>query len=168
MAINDITAELVRSLLIYDPLTGIFTRRVDRKRFKAGTPAGRAHNRGYFQLDVLGHRFLAHRLAWMYVHGQWPTHQIDHINGIRSDNRLANLREATPAENSANKVRLSPRNTSGVRGVYRQRNGLWRAQIAKNRRVFYIGTYKAKADAAKARDEAAKRLYGEFYQPAEH
>jgi hypothetical protein len=169
VATKDITPEVIRELLAYDPETGIFTRRVKRNKWPVGSVTGRAHNCGYFQIDVLGKRFLAHRLAWAYVHGVWPTHQIDHINGNRSDNRISNLREATPEENGANRTTLDSRNTSGVRGVYwARRDKRWRAQICLSGKRMYLGNYHSKADAAAAYNAAAIKLFGKFYNPTDN
>jgi hypothetical protein len=98
-----LTAERLRELLHYDPDTGVFTwLRVKGRRVRVGALSGKANGGGYFQIGVDGRIYYAHRLAWLYVHGEWPVASIDHVNCDRCDNRLANLRPATKAQNAAN------------------------------------------------------------------
>ncbi len=95
----------LRELLHYDPETGVFTRLTKTgSRWLAGqiaTPT--MDSNGYAQLFVAGKKRAAHRLAWLYVYGTYPLGQVDHINGIQTDNRIANLRDTTPSENCQNK-----------------------------------------------------------------
>jgi hypothetical protein len=95
-------------------------------------------------------------------HGKWPEHQVDHINGIRSDNRPGNLREATFAQNQQN--RATPRNnTSGCKCVsWCKKTGSWRVAIKSNGKSHWIGQFKAFEDAKKAYEDAAKNLHGDF------
>jgi hypothetical protein len=103
---STITAERLRQLLHYDPERGVFTwlsRPAERSwntRF-AGTRAGTINGLGYVVIGILGRRYKAHRLAWLYVHGEWPGRELDHINCDKSDNRIANLRPATRSQNIA-------------------------------------------------------------------
>jgi hypothetical protein len=122
----------VREVLVYDPVTGVFTRRV-RTGYatKVGQVAGSADKLGYLhiRLDAITHK--AHRLAWLYVYGETPDGPIDHINGNPSDNRIANLRHVTPAMNSQNRRTVDRRNTSGFLGVTKaNKRGLFAAQIS--------------------------------------
>ncbi len=124
------THKLLLANISYDPMTGIFTR-ISNGQKKA--TKGSKHGDGYLCISVFGKDYRAHRLAWFYVHGEFPVNQIDHINGIRSDNRLSNLREATPSENSMN--RHSPK------GVVRQ-NKKWGAKIkSKPGCQTWLGTF---------------------------
>jgi hypothetical protein len=95
-----LTAERLREILGYDPETGLFTRLVRTGRIRAGEVAGTAHSRGYRSIVIDGRVYLSHRLAWLYVHGEWPPEQIDHINRNRADNRLVNLRAAKQSQNN--------------------------------------------------------------------
>jgi hypothetical protein len=111
-------------------------------------------------LDGVPH--LAHRLAWLYVHGKHPAAEIDHRNGKRADNRIANLRDTPPSQNRWNAV---PRNRSGVVGVYR-RGAKWRAKIIVSGRSIELGTYDSRKEAAAAYRCAARLLRGEFARNA--
>lgn len=103
-----------------------------------------------------------HRLAWLYVHGKWPDGVLDHINQDPSDCRLANLREATEAQNQANRGKRA-HNKSGRKGVvWCKTANLWRAQMNVNRKHICLGRYVCKEQAAAAYANAAKELYGEF------
>lgn len=92
-----LTPEKLRELLDYNPVTGkFFWGSGPRFGREVATP----HIRGYLRVHVAGRAYLAHRLAWFYVHGEWPAHVIDHINCVKTDNRIANLRSVTSAENN--------------------------------------------------------------------
>ena len=143
--------------LDYNPLTGIFTWRVKvNSRAKAGAVAG-SQSRGYWVIRVAGKLHGAHRLAWFFVYGEWPK-QIDHINGIQSDNRIANLRLATNAQNAQNS---RCRNRAGFKGVS-PKKGKWRATIKHDGRSIQIGTFASPEEAHAAYVAASRRLFGEF------
>lgn len=101
----ELDLEYLQLILRYEPDTGLFIRRVTLGRQLRGSVAGRKIRRGYIKILVEGKSYLAHRLAWFYTYGVWPVNMVDHINRVRDDNRLCNLREATAAENRANSVR---------------------------------------------------------------
>lgn len=101
-----LTAERLRELLTYDPETGEFRWRYTRGCRARGQIAGTVTCLGYLTIAIDGRKYKAHRLAWLHVHGEWPYPEIDHINRIKLDNRLVNLRRATRAENNANRVVL--------------------------------------------------------------
>jgi hypothetical protein len=152
-----VTAERLRELLDYNPATGVFKWKLSYRMRRKGLVAGRRHGGWYWCIRVDSREYLAHRLAWLYVYGRWPLDQIDHINGIRFDNRIANLREAT---NSQNKQNRKPK-VAGLKGVYRQKNR-WRARITINRRCLYLGTFSTPEAASAAYREAAIKHFGEF------
>lgn len=148
----ELTQARLRELLHYDPLTGVFTRVVDvgpRKDQKAGSVAGGENQEGYVQIQVDGKHYLAHRLAWFYVHGEWPEPECDHKDTIRNHNWLDNLRPATRSENEQNQRK--------ARGVYWNKpNSKWHAQIKLNGRSKHLG-YFSTAEAAHAAYLTAKR-----------
>lgn len=113
---------------------------------------------GYKRGKVLGVPVRAHRVIWAMFHGDWPLHQIDHINGIRSDNRISNLRAVTNAENMKNQFR-SPRNTSGATGVYWSlKPAMWRSTIKCNGKRISLGYFKDFEAAVAARKRAEQEL----------
>jgi hypothetical protein len=157
-----LTQERLKELLHYDPETGHFTARVTRGRRIAGVRTSCVTTGGYIKLSVDYKRYYGHRLAWLYVHGRWPSEQIDHINHITSDNRIANLREATRSQNSAN---CGPRrnNKSGKRGViFLRQTGKWRASIRKDKRRIYLGCFDTVEEAHASYAAAAREIHGEF------
>lgn len=157
MATNLITQERLKSLLTYDADTGEFRWRVNRTGgAKAGCRAGSFDTERYLVMRVDGRYYRGHRLIWLYVHGQWPTHHIDHINGDPSDNRLSNLRAATPAQNNMNR-RKDCRNSSGKTGVTWCANSKkWRADIGQDGRILRLGRFDTLKAAIAARDEAER------------
>ncbi len=161
----DFTAEELRSLLSYDPETGAFTRLKSSRVDRIGQSAGARDTKGHVQIRVLGRLHLAHRLAWMWVHGQWPELQIDHINGNRSDNRVANLRLATSRQNAQNRRRAQADNkTSGLLGVsFDKRVGKYFGQIADGGKKKFLGYHETAAQAHEAylRAKAVLHEFGE-------
>lgn len=161
---NNITATQLRQLLHYDQTTGVFTRMVATSaNSRIGEIAGSLHAAtGYVHLSLCGRKYLAHRLAWLYMTGKWPKNQIDHINRNRADNRWSNLRSATNSENQRNSFVRST-NKSGEKGViWHKRRRVWVVYIGVNGNNKYIGQFKAKQDAVFARRIAALEIHGEF------
>jgi HNH endonuclease/AP2 domain len=110
--------------------------------------------------------YLAHRLAWFYVHGIWPRVILDHVNGEPADNRLSNLREVTHAQSQMNK-RTPKTNTSGVKGVYRSR-GKWATNVRVAGRMVYFGSYDDLAQAKRVAEEAREKYHGIYANHGEH
>lgn len=158
ITVPDFTQAQIRHLLHYEPDTGTFTwRNSPKSRVRIGDIAGCTDSSGYRQISISGKKRLAHRLAWLYVHGYWPTLFIDHINGIRDDNRLANLRECTNQENKHNLHVV--KGVSSHMGVSRNKaSGSWQAKISVNNRSIHLGCFESEEAAASAY-QAAKAEY---------
>jgi hypothetical protein len=159
--------EELRQILSYDPKTGVFTWRVGSPRGGrqiAGNVAGNLGVEGYRHIRIKKRLYLAHRLAWLYVTGDWPGGDIDHKNGVPGDNRFANLREVTHAANMQNSKRRK-HNTSGFKGVRlsaAKKNKRWFATIQKDGRMVYLGTFPTPEEAHAAYRKAAEVHHGEF------
>ena len=153
--------EILESLT-FDAQAGEFrwARNVSRKA-RRGSLAGSVKPSGYCAIRIMGRAFYAHRLAWLFVHGEWPSGHIDHVNGIRSDNRISNLRAASAAENRQNIRGPASNNlTSGVLGVnWHKASGKWRAAIGLNNRHVHIGCFESIEQAEAAYLSAKQSLH---------
>lgn len=151
-----------KELLDYDPETGLFRWRERRSGpGKKGWFAGCKSSTGHCQIKVDGRTLKAHRIAYYIIYGELPP-GIDHINEIKTDNRIANLRSATRSQNKANISRVCT-NTSGVRGVsWHEQSQKWRAQIKVDGKVQYLGLFDCIHKGAQARRDAELEYYGEF------
>jgi HNH endonuclease len=156
----------LRELFSYDPETGHFTRIVKRQ-LPAGTVAGSTkRNKGYISITVDRRKYQAHRLAWLWIYGTWPS-QLDHINRDRADNRINNLRPATPTLNALNRS-LQVTSRSGVTGVIHCDNwrlNPWSAQIMVNGKNVVLG-YFAEKELAVAARAAALKVAEQFHNAA--
>lgn len=147
--------------LDYDPATGVFTwkPRPDgpakwNTRY-AGKQAGQVIPAGYRVIAIDTKAHYAHRLAWLWVHGEWPAIKIEHRNRRKDDNWIDNLRLATNSQNGTNK--------NGVLGVtFYKPTQKWRARIMRDKREIYLGYFLTKEEAIIARNKAATELHGEF------
>lgn len=171
---NDLTKEEVEAVVDYDPETGIFLWKRHRgttATIKAGRIAGRvspSYGRkmgGRRQIFIKGRYLYASRLAWLLVTGDWPSDQLDHINGDVLDDRFANLRECTQSQNMAN-ARRALNNTTGFKGVsfVESQNGpnKFKATIKKDNKSIFLGWYPTAEAASAARNGAAAILHGSF------
>lgn len=159
-----ITQKELKEIFDYDPDSGNFIQRTrTSNRMKIGDVAGSLRLDGYRGIMIGGKLYFAHRLAWLYVHGEWPPEQIDHRNGSRADNRIANLRLATSAENHQNWKKRS-NNSSGYIGVFwdKEKNK-WRAGIRVSGKRKHLGSFTDPAGAHDAYLVAKKELHQ--YQP---
>lgn len=165
-----LTLERLCEVLSYDCATGVFMRRDGGGRgFRsdlAGKPAGRVNSSGYHQIGVDGRVYLTHRLVWLYVHGEWPTALLDHIDGDTLNNRLVNLRECTNAENCQNRS-AQRNNKSGFMGVHFS-HGRWRAQIMLEQIKYFLGSFGTpeEAYAAYLRAKAVKHAFQPTPRPS--
>jgi hypothetical protein len=158
----ELTAERLREVLDYDKISGLFTWKYPiNNRIKVGDIAGYIAQ-GYWRISVDGKTYLGHRLAWLYVTGEWPVLHIDHEDTNRSNNAFKNLREATVAQNHFN-IGITASNTSGFKGVsWFNRTRKWRARITIEGCNKTIGYFETKEAAHKAYCQAAVKHYGEF------
>lgn len=153
------TQERVMELLDYNPLTGIFIRKVGRRGIaKEGSEAGNKRPTGYRRIKIDDVEYLSHRIAWLYVYGKLPDKQLDHINGVRDDNRISNLREVTTSENGQNQRRAQSDNKIGLLGVS-MLNGKWRASIMAKGIKYYLGTYETPQIAHEVYLQAKRKLH---------
>lgn len=160
-----LTQERLKSLLQYNQDTGEFTWLVSAGRVMAGKKAGCLIRDGYINIRVDSIIYRAHRLAWFYITGSWPQNDIDHINGVRNDNRLCNLRPATRSQNLAN-MRLTAKNTSGFKGAsFFPRLGCWKSRIRHKGKQITIGYFATPEEAHAAYCAEATKLNGEFFNP---
>ena len=157
-----LTAEQARKVLDYDPNTGIFTwREKVAKRIKIGDVAGSKHHSGYLTIFSHNQSHRAHRLAWLYMYGMWPSGCIDHINGVKTDNRISNLRNTTHEINMQN-IHKFPKNlSSGLPGACRNGNN-WQAYISIKGKPTYLGTFKTVDEAHKVYMEAKIKYHAGF------
>ncbi|MCO5355084.1 HNH endonuclease [Acidovorax kalamii] len=155
----------VRALLSYDANTGVFTWAVGFRGAFAGTVAGSLTSNGYVRITIDDRSYMAHRLAWLHVFGVWPAQELDHINQVKTDNRIANLREVTRSENQQNR-KIQKNNKSGYRGVsWEAGRGRWRAQIALEGKLRIIGRYRSEEEAYAAYCKAAEEMHTHRPQP---
>lgn len=157
------TLARLREMISYDSERGLFTwrQRPRRTNIPAGTPCGRLDRYGYAYIQLDGRNLLAHRLAWALHYGQIPDQEIDHINGLKADNRIGNLRLATAVENAANKG-MTVKNTSGHKGVTMHKGGKWQAQLQHAGKTHYLGLFSDVMQAAAAYNTKARELHGDF------
>lgn len=155
---NPISHERLRSVLDYNPETGLFTRVVRSGAKMPGDVAGTRHTHGYVQICQDGRLYLAHRLAWLWMTGSFPSNEIDHINGVKDDNRFANLRDVAKSVNLENITRPRRNGTSGFLGVSPARRG-WQAKIQVNGRTIWLGDYEDPAEAHQAYLTAKRSLH---------
>jgi hypothetical protein len=162
------TAEHIRSLLDYDPETGDFTwkyrsgddsRITNWNRRWAGKRSYNMDRKGYLKIVLKPRQYKAHRLAWLYVYGEWPKGEIDHIDGNRANNAIANLRVATARQNQSNKTMKTAQ--SGFRGVTKHFNK-WRAMIRVDGKTTHLGLFDTPEAASAAYKAAAAANFGEF------
>ena len=152
MADANPTAAELRADFSYDPDTGYLTR-ISGQR--PGHRVGYLHKRGYVMVSYLARIYLAHRVAWCLAHGAWPAGEIDHINGDKADNRLVNLRDVSPQENSQNRHGALRSNRTGLLGVTPTKSGGYMARLFVRGQRHYLGVH-ATAEAAHEVYKAAK------------
>lgn len=163
IAAHEPRCAITKGALSYDPETGHFTWiEWQGGPVRVGQRAGNKGRMGYRYIQIAGRRTSEHRLAWLFVHEVEPPEQVDHINGIKDDNRIANLRLATNAENNRN-VGKQSNNKSGFKGVtWHTSAKKFQARIMANGKYKHLGLFQTAAAAAFAYDQAAADLHGSF------
>lgn len=162
MARTNLTAERLRELFTYSPETGAFKRRIDAGRWgriKAGSSAGGVDTEGYLAIRIDGHIYRCHRLAWLYVTGEWPTKLVDHRDGVRANNRFANLRDESRQVNQENMHGPMSSNTTGFLDVHFHKAAQkFEAFINVKGKKKYIGLFDSAEEASEAYLKA-KRVF---------
>jgi len=137
----------------------LFRIKTVRNNAKANSHAGWTTTRGYRKIQICGKHYAEHRLVWLWFKGSFPENEIDHINHIKDDNRIENLRDVTHATNGKNQS-SQPTNTSGVQGVsWYKNNKRWIAFITVDGNSIHLGSYLEFHEAVNARKNA-EVLYG--------
>lgn len=158
-----ITRERLMELLAYDPETGQFS-----WISSPGRRAGSITDRGYANIRLDGKSYRLHRLAWLYVHGEWPKADIDHINGVKHDNRIVNLRDVTRSMNMHNiKKAFKTNNSSGFLGVVRtdkRKKRPWKAQIEVNGKTRSLGTFNTPEEAHQRYLEVKRQVHAGYIE----
>lgn len=155
-----LSADRAREVLVYDQDSGMFVWRIRRgQRGKVGELAGGINGNGYWSIRVDGRNYAAHRLAWLIVRGEWPENEIDHINGIRTDNRWINLRDVTKTVNVRNQRGPHANSTTGFAGVTRKKNGSFYAHITVNGIKRHVGSFNTAEAASLAYQQAKHELH---------
>lgn len=154
--------DALKSLLRYDPETGLIYWIAKGRGMIKKKAAGTLLYSGYLGICIGPKRLQAHRIAWALHHGNWPKDQIDHINGIKTDNRICNLREATNSQNGKN-LGISKANTSGVKGVcFEKYTNRWKATIRVEGKYISLGRFGSIEDAVVARKNAEQFYFKEW------
>lgn len=149
----------LKMLLQYDPKSGLFTRIVKTSnRVKVGDQVGCKNGPGYLVAQLDGKLYLNHRLAWLYMTGDWPLGEIDHIDGRRANNQWANLRDLSHSENMQNLRSPMKGNSAGLLGVTR-RHQKFRAAIKANKKALFLGSYQTAEEAHAAYVSAKRQLH---------
>ena len=160
--------DLIKELLNYNIITGVFTWKVKKSNKKAGSIAGRVTNKGYVYITIDGKGYAAHRLAWLLVTTKDPyPYEVDHKDGDKGNNAFHNLRQATPQQNSSNR-KIGSNNTSGHKSIAFMPNQTlnpYYVCISQQNKSYSLGSFPTLEKAIKARDKKGKEIYGEFYRP---
>lgn len=152
-------SNILRDLLSYDEVSGAFTWNESRGSVKKGSLAGYLGSGGYWQIKVSGSLYLAHRLAWLYVHGIWPDDQLDHKDGDRLNNSISNLRQCNSAQNHQNRRSVSGSTSSSVGVCWEEGRKRWRADIKVEGKPRYLGRFLTEAEAISAYAKAKRDIH---------
>lgn len=154
-----ITQERLKELLLYHPETGEFTRKICQRSMGDLSLVGCKNSQGYVQISLDDTAYLGHRLAWLYIYGEFPLLGVDHKDRNKCNNRIDNLREATKQLNSFNSG-VSQANSSGYRGVgYHKPSGKFRARIMINYKDIHLGMFITALEASKAYEARLQSIF---------
>lgn len=156
-----LTQEQLKRLLHYNPETGVFTWLVKRGRQAAGYRAGTLNKHwGYYYICIDRRLYRRNRLAWFYTYGEWPKYDVDHIDGVTTNDAISNLRDVTRSQNMQNRKGAQSNSRSGILGVHQYRNGRWRAQIkGTGTPNQYLGEFDTPEEARAAYLEAKRSIH---------
>lgn len=153
-----IDADNIKTLLDYNPTSGVFTWKVNTGRSRNGKVAGYIRTDGYISIGYKGHSYLAHRLAFLYMSGSLPVDEVDHINNNRQDNSFKNLRQVNSKQNKENRKSANSNSSHGFLGVTKN-HSRYMAHICNNKRSLYLGTYDTPEEAQEAYLKAKRELH---------
>lgn len=159
---RQLTADELRRVLQYARGTGAFRWRVrpaPRSRVRAGDVAGHCDASGYVTIKIRGVAYMAHRLAYLYVHGVWPDGEIDHRNTLRADNRWRNLRDVAHQLNAENERQARVHSQTGLLGASPLKDGRFGAFIKARGRSKYLGAFDTPEQAHRAYVTAKRQLH---------
>lgn len=154
----ELTQTRLHEIFVYNPDTGTFTRRGPSRGVKSEAPVGSRDGKGYIGVRVDGGRYLAHRLAFLWMTGAFPEKDVDHVNGKKDDNRWVNLRQATPSQNACNVFRRPGLLPIGVERFGKK----YRAKLTVNGRGRHLGMFISSEEASAAYLSELRRLHGDF------
>lgn len=156
-----LTQERLKELLTYNPETGLFYWNLSVGGSASGSQAGTITLTGYVQIRIDNKSYKAHRLAWLYENGKLPK-VIDHANGIKTDNRISNLRKASYLKNNWNRS-IQKNSTTGVKGVtFNKKDKKYHASVSKNYKRFFVGVFDSLCEAEREVKAFRQKLHGEF------
>lgn len=157
---NVISQERLKELFRYEEDTGLFVRIKAVSNTKVGDVVKKKDSKGHLQVRIDGRHYSAHRLAWMYVHGAWPSGQIDHINGVRDDNRIKNLRDVSHAINAQNIHTANKGSKTKLLGAcFHKASGKYVAQISVDKKIKHLGLFETPEQAHQQYLSAKRSLH---------
>jgi len=158
-----LTQERLKELFVYNPDTGELIVAKNRKGSskKIGMIAGSITKAGYIEIDIDTKRYTVHRLAFLYMNGKFPDNVVDHINGVKDDNRFSNLVECSQADNRQNVIKIKSTNTTGFTGVFVYKDK-YRAKINIDGKQVHLGEFDTKELASEAYQKAKSSLHTHF------